>query len=148
MMLGADAHIPKSELKKIKAFNGLCGLWYSLMLLFTIANINTKFDGEFLGIPLHIGFGVTTLNIAMVIFTAFIQVLHYKRYLYTARLLLIVSIIGFNFIVANYADKSTLAEYFLIVAPAMSLIFFDSKTNKLCCPDGLLFVFCTAQFLF
>ncbi len=130
MTLGADAQTPKNELKKIKIFNGLCGLWYLLMVLFTITNFDRKLDGHFFNIPLGLGFGVTTTNIAMVIFAIFIQVLHYKRYLYTARLLFIIGFIASNFIVSNYADKGTLAEYFLIAAPAIGLILIDSKRTN------------------
>ncbi|MEM9687196.1 MAG: response regulator, partial [Bacteroidota bacterium] len=127
MNLGTGVHIPKNELKKIKIFNGLCGLWYLLMILATIANINRERDGQFLNIPLDIGPVMNTANVAMITFLAFIQLLHYKRYFYTARLLLIISIMVFNFIIANYIDKGRFMECFIIAAPSISLIFIDSK---------------------
>ena len=127
MTLGAEAQTPKSELKKIKIFNGYCGLWYLLILLFTIVNPDRAPAGQFLDIPVDIGLVVNTPNIGMFSFVIFIQVLHYKRYFYTARLLIIAGIMAFNFIISNYIDKGALTEYFMIAAPAMGLILIDSK---------------------
>lgn len=106
-----------SEIKRIKLFNTFCYCWYAtaVILLF---NYLTKSSILYLNVLVHF------LQL-MIIFLA--QYLHAKGKYETGRFMFAMMLIVNSFVFGNFIKKGQLLEFYLILAPAVSLVLTDNK---------------------
>jgi signal transduction histidine kinase/CheY-like chemotaxis protein/AraC-like DNA-binding protein len=106
-----------SEIKRIKLFNAFCYCWYvtAFILLF---NYVIKTPILYLNIVAHLGQLVIIISA---------QYLHSKGKYETGRFLFAMMLIVNSFLFGNFLKKGQLLEFYLILAPAVSLVLTDNK---------------------
>lgn len=106
-----------SEIKKIKLFNRFCYCWYCTTVILFICYLS-KNPILYLNLKIHF-FQLIVILIA--------HTLHTKGYYETGRLLYILMIIETGFLFGNFIRKGQLIEFYIILAPAVNLVFSDNK---------------------
>jgi signal transduction histidine kinase/CheY-like chemotaxis protein len=106
-----------SEIKRIKLFNTFCYCWYAtaVILLF---NYLTKSPILYLNVLVHF------LQLMIIILA---QYLHTKGKYETGRFMFAMMLIVNSFVFGNFIKKGQLLEFYLILAPAVSLVLTDNK---------------------
>jgi signal transduction histidine kinase/DNA-binding NarL/FixJ family response regulator len=105
------------EIKKIKLFNTFCFCWYATAIVL-ILNYLTKSPVLYLNISVHF------FQLGFIILAHY---LHTKGKHETGRLIYVMMLIVNGFLFGSFIRKGQLLEFYLILAPALSLIFSDNK---------------------
>ncbi len=120
--IGIDEDTPVTEVKRIRLLNIFCWIWHLRTL---IELLNDNFDVK----PLHLILSDLFIMLFVVIT---IQLLQYKGKFLAARIVFVSSIICITFlfarfIYANETHPNLNIEYYFMLVPGVSLIFFDNK---------------------
>lgn len=117
-LLGVNDSVQSNyEIKKIKLFNAFCFCWY-ITAIVLILNYLIKTPILYLNISVHF------FQLGFIILA---QYLHSKGKYETGRLIYVIILIVNGFLFANFIKKGQLLEFYIILAPAISLIFSDNK---------------------
>jgi signal transduction histidine kinase len=106
-----------NEIKRIKLFNAFCIFWYCTAVVLII-NYLTKDPILYLNICIH------CFQLGFIILA---QYLHSKGKYETGRLIYVMILIINGFVFGNFIRKGQLLEFYLILAPAVGLVFSDNK---------------------
>lgn len=106
-----------SEIKRIKLFNTFCYCWYATAVILLL-NYLTKTPILYLNILTHF------LQLMIIILA---QYLHSKGKYETGRFMFAMMLIINSFVFGNFIKKGQLLEFYLILAPAVSLVLTDNK---------------------
>lgn len=112
-----NAVLSNSEIKRIKLFNAFCYCWYVTALILLI-NYAIKTPILYLNIVTHF------VQLLVIILA---QYLHAKGKFETGRFLFAIMLIVNSFVFGNFLKKGQLLEFYLILAPAVSLVLTDTK---------------------
>lgn len=107
----------KSEIKRIKLFNTFCYCWYVTAVILLL-NYLFKTPILYLNISAHF------VQLVIIISA---QYLHAKGNYETGRFIFALMLIVNSFIFGNFLKKGQLLEFYLILAPAVSLVLTDNK---------------------
>lgn len=112
-----NATLSNSEIKRIKLFNTFCYCWYAtaVILLF---NYLTKTPILYLNVLVHF---------AQLIVIILSQYIHAKGKYEIGRFMFVMTLIINSFVFGNFIKKGQLLEFYLILAPAVSLVLTDNK---------------------
>ena len=106
-----------SEVKRIKLFNAFCYCWYVTAVILLL-NYLIKTPILYLNVVVHF------LQLMVIILA---QYLHTRGEYETARFMFAMMLIVNSFVFGNFLKKGQLLEFYLILAPAVSLVLTDNK---------------------
>ncbi|RXR20930.1 hybrid sensor histidine kinase/response regulator [Flavobacterium amnicola] len=106
-----------SEIKRIKLFNTFCYCWYATAVILLL-NYLTKSPLLYLNILVHF------LQLIVIILS---QYIHTKGHYEIGRFMFALMLIVNSFVFGNFIKKGQLLEFYLILAPAVSLVLTDNK---------------------
>lgn len=106
-----------SEIKRIKLFNTFCYCWYATAVILLL-NYLTKSPILYLNILVHF------LQLIVIILS---QYIHTKGHYEIGRFMFALMLIVNSFVFGNFIKKGQLLEFYLILAPAVSLVLTDNK---------------------
>jgi signal transduction histidine kinase/CheY-like chemotaxis protein/AraC-like DNA-binding protein len=106
-----------SEVKRIKLFNAFCYCWYVTAVILLL-NYLIKTPILYLNVVVHF------LQLMVIILA---QYLHARGKYETARFMFAMMLIVNSFVFGNFLKKGQLLEFYLILAPAVSLVLTDNK---------------------
>lgn len=112
--LGTDESTSYNDLKKITLLHIFCNTWH----LFTILSFIEDFFGDQL---LLVSYPI------MMFLVVSVQILLYHKKTFAASMIFIISLIGVTFFYSNYLYVAEMMEYYLLLPPAISLIYMDNK---------------------
>ena len=113
--LGVTDNLTQNDRKLVRLLNTICVTWYSVIVFFYIA-------GYFLE-PKYIA--VISCHTVQLSFLVLVQFIQSKKLYFTARLLFIsVSLLHF-FIFSNFVIDGNLVEFYYLLIPLFSLLFFN-----------------------
>jgi len=106
-----------SEIKRIKLFNTFCYCWYATAVILLL-NYLTKSPILYLNVVVHF------LQLLVIILS---QYIHTKGKYEIGRFMFALMLIVNSFVFGNFIKKGQLLEFYLILAPAVSLVLTDNK---------------------
>ncbi|MES2812309.1 MAG: response regulator [Bacteroidota bacterium] len=106
-----------SEIKRIKLFNTFCYCWYATAIILLL-NYLTKSPILYLNVLVHF------LQLIVIILS---QYIHTKGQYEIGRFMFALMLILNSFLFGNFLKKGQLLEFYLILAPAVSLVLTDNK---------------------
>ncbi|MEO8234576.1 MAG: response regulator [Flavobacterium sp.] len=106
-----------SEIKRIKLFNTFCYCWYTTAVILLL-NYLTKTPILYLNVVVHF------VQLVIIILS---QYLHSKGKYEIGRFMFAFMLIVNSFVFGNFLKKGQLLEFYLILAPAVSLVLTDNK---------------------
>ncbi|WP_310557542.1 response regulator [Flavobacterium sp.] len=106
-----------SEIKRIKLFNTFCYCWYVTAIIL-ILNYVTKTPILYLNVVVHF------LQLIVIVLS---QYLHRIGKYEMGRFMFAFMLIVNSFVFGNFIKKGQLLEFYLILAPAVSLVLTDNK---------------------
>jgi len=106
-----------SEIKRIKLFNTFCYCWYATAVILLL-NYLTKSPVLYLNVVVHF------VQLIVIILS---QYIHAKGHYEIGRFMFALMLIVNSFVFGNFIKKGQLLEFYLILAPAVSLVLTDNK---------------------
>lgn len=106
-----------SEIKRIKLFNTFCYCWYATAVILLL-NYLTKSPILYVNVFVHF------IQLMVIIAS---QYIHTKGHYEMGRFMFAMMLIVNSFVFGNFIKQGQLLEFYLILAPAVSLVLTDNK---------------------
>ena len=117
LSIGRADELPRDENKKVLILNFACLIWIPINVLFIVE------DGLLREDPLY---NIVTFSSTIVLLLGVMFLHHAKQYFFARILFMIISALHF-WAFAAFLEPRALLEYFLLLPPAFSLLFFNNK---------------------
>lgn len=121
--IGVDENLLRSEKVKIKLHNTIIFVWILFSVIFVICDIIAYIITKS-AFPYLINIGLHFFNIILISLIFWLQ---YKAKYNLARILTLSTLFIVYFLFANVLEAGKFMEFFFVVVPVFSLLFFESK---------------------